>query len=187
MKAEINVSSAPGRICLVLLCVLLLQNHTVAGDSFAERFAGWVFGSDTGSMQLDSPEGSALQDRCLACHDGLVATRITTKRADTPMLFSRGSKQVVHPTGMNYDEYARARAAEFRPRAMLDWDIVLIDGVVTCVSCHRLVPEVTMAELVDAGATQQVSAGIETGTCLASGDLAAGPRITDLCLSCHVK
>ena len=188
MKTDAFISNAIDQISIALFCVLLLQGYPAAGETFGERFQNWVFGSDPAQTRFVSAEGIEVERRCLGCHDGLIATRITTKDADSPMRFSSRGKQVVHPTGMNYDEYAGARATSFRSRQTLDSGIVLIDGSVTCVSCHRLAAGVTTAELAGTDAFNDYAPGdAALGGCLASAELTVGPRISDLCLACHVK
>lgn len=189
MKTDAFFSSATGPSRIFLLCVFLLQSYSAAGETFGERFQNWVFGTDLAQTRFVSSEGVEVERRCLGCHDGLIATRITTKDADSPMRFSSRGRQVVHPTGMNYDEYAGARATGFRSRQTLDSGIVLIDGSVTCVSCHRLAAGVTTAELAGTDAFNDDYAARDAAlrACLASGELTVGPRISDLCLACHVK
>jgi hypothetical protein len=82
---------------------------------------------------------------------------------------------------MSYDEFARRKPREYTPRQLLHSDIRLMDGKVTCLSCHRLRIKAPV-EMVKAGLDRGKSAG-----CMVSGELTAGPGREGLCRACHIK
>ncbi len=90
-----------------------------------------------------------------------------------------GHRSTDHPVGMSYGAYAAADPRSYRARAQLDPSVRLVDGKVTCVSCHRLDTE--LDALLD---STHAAPGAARAGCLASGEL-AGER-GGLCLACHL-
>ncbi len=119
---------------------------------------------------------------CLSCHDGVTA-RAPFPRAVVPgkPYRSRGS----HPVGMRYDIAASRQPDRYRPRAALNPRIQLIDGKVSCVSCHE-VRGPSRAALAALGSDGPAAhpAGRDRRACTTSGRLTVRSG-TDLCLSCH--
>ncbi|HEY3448489.1 MAG TPA: cytochrome c3 family protein [Myxococcales bacterium] len=62
---------------------------------------------------------------CLACHDGSIATSLHTNLGD-------GS----HPVERDYREAAADPARRLTPVSQLSRRLVLVDGLVTCTTCH---------------------------------------------------
>jgi hypothetical protein len=67
--------------------------------------------------------------QCLACHDGAAATGVgfAPRASNLPGLD--------HPVEVDY-EAARLRSPRLRPRAALPREIVLVNGRITCTTCH---------------------------------------------------
>ncbi|MDH3283462.1 MAG: hypothetical protein OEQ13_01870 [Acidobacteriota bacterium] len=103
---------------------------------------------------------------CLACHDGARARYVTAREAGRMQIV--GGVSVNHPIGMDYERHVGERPKHFHPIGALPDSVRFVDGRVSCVSCHR-----------------ENSATPGAGDCLATGELAVGPRETDLCLACH--
>jgi len=106
----------------------------------------------------------SVTETCLHCHDGTVISRMTS-----------------HPVGIDYDRRVREQPGEYRPRSALAPDIHLVNGKVSCVSCHRLTRDTPVAERV----SQTLVA--ENDICPASKTLYPAGGRRDLCLSCHIK
>jgi len=118
----------------------------------------------------------------MKCHNGKKAVHITFREAGTPMEI-RGSRTVNHPVGMRYDYYSMLRPGEYQPKSLLNPAIRLVDGRVTCLSCHAL-KEKKKTRSVMRAAGESLYA---MNDCTASGELTVGPRETDLCMGCHIK
>ena len=201
----------------LLLAGLTIANPVQAGsfsDAFRNWLLGPKAQASIRPTVNLIPDGES--QRCMNCHDGTAATHITVKEPGTPLQI-RGFQTVNHPIGMDYDQYVARKPLEYRPRTSLNPDVNLVDGKVGCVSCHRLRDTnsaarqtvqydlftatvsnnwySTAAEFYWYTATADFdwyndevdSHEFSTIGCLASGELAAGPRETDLCLSCHIK
>ena len=83
-----------------------------------------------------APELDWVSEKCVGCHNGVKATGIALKSPrsarDYPGHPSRG-----HPVGMKYEDYAHTLPFEYRPKQALRADVDLVDGKVSCISCHR--------------------------------------------------
>jgi formate-dependent nitrite reductase cytochrome c552 subunit len=175
----------------VVLILNVLSTQVAMASSLGDRFRNWVLDGEARAAVISDNQqiikrGSInpisldpVSMACLECHNGTRAKHIATKNADDPMQFSRFGVQVNHPVGMYYDDYVKQPKGNLRPRSSLDSNITLIDGMVTCVSCHQ--PKDTKGEPVFATASQPQSllAQIDADTCNASDD----PVIR--CLACH--
>ncbi len=175
-----------GRGAVVLLLNLTVM-QSVFADSFGEKFRTWLLGSElrAETLEHDFPGLDRLSAGCIECHDGVLATNITLKDADSPLQFSNLGVQVNHPVGMDYDYYAATRRGGYTRRAVLDSNIILVDGKVTCVSCHRLRETGTSNSSIGANWDDNSSLKASADSCSASNELTVGPRQTDLCLACH--
>jgi predicted CXXCH cytochrome family protein len=66
--------------------------------------------------------------RCVACHDGATAIGVTIGPA--------GGGHGDHPVEVDYGSIAAQRPGRYVPLARLPADVPLVDGKVTCTSCH---------------------------------------------------
>jgi hypothetical protein len=175
------------RFCTVVLLFNLVIANQALACGFGAKFNSWLLGSEAQAATLKEHQ-SELDDvaqACVECHNGVRATHITVKDADSPMQFSSSGMQVNHPVGMNYDYYAAMSTHLYTPSLLLDSSITLVEGMVTCVSCHRLKTAEASHRLSAARWDENHSALADTEACNASGELTVGPRETDLCLACH--
>lgn len=164
---------------LKLLVLAITLSAFISPVASAGSFRDWLLGSEaqasTGGIQdiqLDS-----FARGCMECHNGDAASHITVKSANAPMQIS-GMMNVNHPVGMNYNEHASRKPRGYQSSASLDPNILLVDGRVSCVSCHQLKVDEPQ---------QMASAQIGNSNCSSSSQLTVGPKETDLCLSCHIK
>ena len=165
----------------------LLPGQAAFADGLGGRFKSWLLGAQSSAVALgpNEPGLDATAKACLKCHDGTRAIKIEVKDAAAPLEFSSSGKQVNHPVGMDYDVMATERAHNLKPRILLDTNIVLADGKVTCTSCHRLKETRSIATAPRARRDETALLMADTGTCSASSELTVGPKETDLCLACH--
>ncbi len=165
---------------LVVSALVCLSPVAAAAGSLSEMFRNFVFGTDAQAFAVSAaavaPDNEASD--CLGCHNGAVATQISLKDADAPFQ-SRGFQTVNHPVGMSYDHYAMRDPRGYRPRPMLDKNIRLVDGKVSCVSCHRLKSDLSPGMQTAAMALDPAA------ECTASGELTVGRSSTELCVACH--
>jgi hypothetical protein len=175
------------RWIIVVTLFNLATAQAVLGDSFGDKFRSWLLGSTAQAATLNGylSEPDGIAQGCMRCHDGSRAGHITVKDANAPMQFSSSGLQVNHPVGMNYDEFATTKAGNYTPRFSLDSNIILVDGKVTCVSCHRLKETEESDNFFEARWDENRSAREGTENCSSTRDLTVGPRETDLCLACH--
>ncbi|MDH3713438.1 MAG: hypothetical protein OET44_06265 [Gammaproteobacteria bacterium] len=147
----------------------------------------WVAGappSSAAATAADTPIVSGgldtLSVTCLACHDGIEARYIAARLAAMPTPYD-AHRSLDHPVGMRYRDYPARSPSSFRYILSLDPSILLVDGRVACVSCHRLKPAYTSdAHFAPMGI------GGGRSECMASRELAHDARVGGLCLACHV-
>ncbi len=170
------------RFCTLLMVFSLIcvAPRTAVAGSLSEMFRNFVFGADVQAFAVSAaavPPDSTASD-CLGCHNGATATSISLKDADAPFQIS-GSRTVNHPVGMSYDHYAMRDPRGYRPRLLLDKNIRLVDGKVSCVSCHRLKSDLSTGMQTAAMALDPAA------ECTASRELTVGHSSTELCIACH--
>jgi hypothetical protein len=151
--------------------------------SLAEQFQAFVLGAEAQARPLESRDLQldAIAQGCLQCHDGARASHVTTRAAGTPMPM-RGSQTLNHPVGMSYDQSVSKDPHSYRPRTALHPNVRLVDGQVTCISCHQLKSGTDAVP----GLQARLEPG-QTATCTASKALTMGPHDKELCLACHIK
>jgi predicted CXXCH cytochrome family protein len=90
-----------------------------------------------------------ISKECISCHDGVLAKeakhRISSGYQQRTMSIEtiRGA----HPVGMDYDQYRWNK--QYVPATTFPAAMVLMDGKVTCVTCHNLLGENTNYLVVD--------------------------------------
>lgn len=161
--------------------ILIIGGTTSAmATSLAEHFQAFVLGAQAQAHPREARDLrlDAITQGCLQCHDGSRASHVSVRDAGTPMPI-RGSQTLNHPVGMAYDHSVSKDPYGYRSRATLHPNIRLVDGQVTCISCHQ----------IKAG-VQHASAHPHRGrdtACTATTELTVGQRDKDLCLACHIK
>lgn len=153
-----------------LLLALLAVPFTAGADGAAPLLARLLFGA---SPQPDRPRAGQLRspnrpDRvtegCLHCHDGLVTERLGN-----------------HPVGVRYGDAWRSEPDEYRALAGEELSARLVNGRVSCASCHGL--KQTNRRLIESPMPNLRPPEV----CTASNTLLTGYGGRDLCLSCHIK
>jgi len=171
----------------VILFLNLATAQAVFAGSIGDSFRNWLLGSEAQASTLEDyqPELDRIAQDCVQCHNGARARHIMVKDASAPLQFSSSGVQVNHPVGMNYDDFVATKAGNYTPRFSLDSNIILVDGKVTCVSCHRLKETEGSNNSFAARWDESRSARADIESCSSSRELTVGPRATDLCLACH--
>jgi len=86
-----------------------------------------------------------VSSECLSCHDGSLG-RVSAigvgqwSHDGDPEISAPGS----HPIGVSYEEAYMRSPKEFRPPSLLDRRITLVNGQVSCLSCHNLYADTPM-------------------------------------------
>ncbi len=162
------------------LLIVALTVQQSAGARFSERFRNYILG--TKAVALDKAPAEVFEiDRitrdCMACHDGVSASHVPVKSPGTPTQFV-GIQTVNHTIGT---DYAKRAAVDLRyaPLSSLPDGMRLVNGRVTCVTCHQLKSDAPQSIDFEAWDTDKQNA------CTASSKLTAGPKVADLCLTCH--
>ncbi len=107
-----------------------------------------------------------MTERCISCHDGSVS----------------GNQVMSHPVGIDYRRIAAQRPNDYHPVSWVETSIPLVDGRVSCISCHQLKRR--------AGGMQPVALVTGRNTpdvCLSTRLLHRAPDGRSACLACHIK
>lgn len=163
----------------LLTFILLLSSFVPAGHAagFGESFRNFVLGAEAQAKARPGASGTdEIASQCLACHEGRKGMNRGAGRGP-----GIGPAASSHPIGMHYEQLARRKPQEYRPAASLHPNIKLIDGKMSCVSCHSL-----KSDSHDAAAATPVALN-QNDSCLATKALSMGPRDKELCLGCHIK
>jgi hypothetical protein len=168
---------------LAVLISVFAGSTPAPAASLAEHFQAFVLGAQAQARPLEArdPRLDAIAQGCLQCHDGSRASHVSVRSAGTPMPI-RGSQTLNHPVGMTYDQSVSKNPHSYRPRAALHPDIRLVDGQVTCISCHQLKTGAAPPPIMEA----RLEPGKDT-PCSATRELTTGRHDKDLCLACHIK
>ena len=113
--------------------------------------------------------------KCLGCHDGVIAKDMGHNAGE-----SRGGSLQNHPVGIRYSSSVMGNYREYMPKAVIDERVKLIDGKVSCVSCHQL-KDTTTPEPEKAFADEYEP----DFSCTSSGKTTVTTDGSALCLSCH--
>lgn len=162
----------------VLSVFLLLTGYTVpASADFADQFRAFIVGNETPVTQaIDT-----VAQGCMQCHDGSSASHITIRRSGSPLQI-RGSQTLNHPVGMVYDDAVRKDPQSYRSRTALHPNIRLVNGQVSCVSCHQL-----KSNAIIASNNTTMAATVPSNSCSATKELTTGHGDKALCMACHNK
>lgn len=109
-----------------------------------------------------NPNLDPISKECIACHDGFLAKEARYRISGGHQKQSTNFDTVLgaHPVGMDYDQYRWNK--HYVPTESFPTDMVLMDGKVTCVTCHNLLGNYKKYLVVDSDKSE-------------------------LCLSCHIK
>ncbi len=167
------------RLVTTALSVLLLMLGCAmpASADFADQFRAFIVGNETPVTQaIDN-----VAQGCMQCHDGSSASHITLRRSGSPLQI-RGSQTLNHPVGMVYDDSVRKDPQSYRSRTALHPNIKLVNGQVSCVSCHQVKSDSLLA-----ANTSPVTSALPSNSCTATKELTTGHGDKALCMACHNK
>lgn len=158
-----------------------------AQAGFADAFRDFVLDGEAAvasveieTVTLPSDSESAA---CMQCHNGTGGQAVTLKHADAAMNYS-SHRNVNHPVGMSYSQYASKQPHSYVNPSRLDARIKLENGQVTCTSCHGV--KQTVAAIGNSDMMVAVDDLASQGSsCTSTKTLTTGPNTTSLCMSCH--
>lgn len=118
--------------------------------------------------------------QCMECHDGVTArdVEMSFPGTDAGMSSLHTGK---HPIGMNYRDYVLSTPLEYRPHNRLNSDTQLVNGQVSCVSCHRI------RQNPSPSTESSRMAKYEATDCLTFDQPKKELGQSGLCQSCHIK
>jgi len=118
----------------------LYGNAQAASFSAMPSFAGNDMNSRLDSISME----------CIACHDGVLAREAKHRISDGDLNRARSMETIkgAHPIGMEYERYSRGNR-EYVPENILPADMVLMNGKVTCVTCHDMLGKNRMHLVVE--------------------------------------
>jgi len=156
-------------IVLYTLFFMLNLPPAYAGGTLT-KVLDFITGSSsaTGTDQPFAVMGETAPDRmtenCLHCHDGSITSKVSS-----------------HPVGIYYDDYVRQHPNDYRSIAYQGSGIPLVNGKVSCISCHQL--KQAPAQFATNGS--MLPAGQDV--CASTKQLNTGFGNRGLCLACHIK
>ena len=167
----------------ILLALWLVGSaEIVAAGSFADSIRNFFLGPDTQIRPAPENLVDKIASECLGCHNGSMANDINMHATGTSKLIHDFRSNDDHPVGMVYQDTVRRDPQNYRPAIALHPNIRLVDGRVTCITCHKVKNE-TVAFNGAWSTDQQVSP-----QCTATKERTmGGARDDKLCLACHVK
>ena len=175
----------PGRFTIAIVLLLLVSRMT-AMAAVPATLPGAIFGiENTGRTE---PPGNGWEGekpdresaKCLSCHDGLTASDIPIGQQSTRTV-QTGSSGGSHPIGISYSRAYSGNHDEYVAEASLDPTICLVDGMLSCVTCHERRP-VTDKDTIAVVGNVHIS-----NSCTASKKLVIDNTGSRLCFGCHLK
>lgn len=168
------------RVINIVVLVFLLQHGLAIASDGSQRLKRWVFGSEANvATNHSSHAGLDKASRaCMQCHDGSIAGHVANNASRSTNRF--GSLLATsHPVGMDYDRSVQNKPHEYKRAASLDPNITLVDGKVSCISCHEIKQDSAQGR-----STNLVSYSAKTA-CNSTPQLTIENKYSKLCLSCH--
>ena len=167
----------------IMIALFLLVPGMTSTAGVAATLSRTLFGvADPGQTGIsgawESEDIDCESAICLSCHDGVTASDspIGRRPAHGKGLSSPGAN---HPIGVSYSRVSLRNQREYVPEAALDPAIRLVDGVVSCVSCHE------RKSGADTGAVGMDAPS--SSSCTASKRLVLHNARSRLCAACHIK
>ena len=166
------------------LLALWLASSTdmVAAGSFMDSLRNFIVGREAQARPAPENLVDKVASECLGCHNGSTANNVNMQTAGAKMPIHDFSSNDDHPVGMVYQDSVRRDPKNYRPATALHPNIRLVDGRVTCITCHKVKNE-TVA-INEAWSPDQPA----KPQCTATKEITVGRSRDDkLCLACHIK
>jgi hypothetical protein len=161
-------------VVMLLACVAGTVVARPWGDSFAE------FILDEGREVSNEDEAmERLYLGCISCHDGAIGSDVSVESVSSKRGAGMSAIAKDHPVGMNYNESYTRKMGGLVSQQSLPAEIVLVNGQVTCLSCHKI--KESVRRFVDSNnGSMQSSVG-----CTSSKEITVARWQHNLCVSCH--
>ena len=158
---------------LTVITVALLLGVNVARADFKS----FILGNEHSANSAADGMLDHVSKSCLSCHDGARAKYVGIETRDT--ISGAGLGRRNHPVGLHYDSAVARDPGGLNPRAKLHPAIQLVDGRISCISCHE-----QKTEPVRVASTEPLR---PADLCAATKQKTIGPGDRQLCLACHIK
>ena len=180
-----NVSK---RMAILIMAMLLLGARAAIAESALSTMFNMMLGARTDAVAVEQVDttghASALDSesrKCLSCHDGTMAIDVLSVTSGSTDAMWAGTRSLDHPVGVLYRRSIFRKPGEYVHESSLDAAVRLVDGKVSCVSCHRT-KKVYRAKGVASGVALEGHSG-----CTGDSGLVVSNYRSSLCLSCHIK
>jgi len=150
---------------------------TLCVDAARADFKSFILGDAPSAHSAEDGMLDRVSRSCLGCHDGARAKYVGIETRDTVAGAGFGRRN--HPVGIHYDAAVARDPGGLNPRATLHPAIQLVDGRLSCVSCHE-----QKTEPVRVASTEAIQ---PADLCTSTKNKVLGPGDRQLCLACHVK
>ena len=118
---------------------------------------------------------------CVSCHDGTTGSDVSIEKIVSERKAGWSAASRDHPVGMKYSESYLKKVGSMVPLHSLPATIVMVDGKVTCLSCHKLEESVRRSIDRDSEVT------LSSVACTSSKEITVKEWRQNLCVSCHIK
>ncbi len=152
----------------------------VAAGGFLDSLRNFVAGPEAQAQPAPENPVDEVASGCLGCHNGSMPRSVNVRaaRSVAPIHDFRANDD--HPVGVVYEESVRKNPRDYRPATTLNPNIRLVDGRVTCITCHKVKNEVVAFN------ETWSSAQPANPQCTATHEVTTGQGDKELCLACHV-
>ncbi len=116
-------------------------------------------------------------EKCMICHDGSIGISIDVNRNISFSNVNQFSNSKDHPIGMKYDSVYFQKPDEYVNPVSLTKSIQLVDGKVSCISCHQTLT--AQSSPINYMQTVYTQCSVDTKT--------NNIDMKYLCLACHLK
>ena len=160
--------------------MLLLVGVAISG-TVRERFEAFILDDGANGNKNEDRIMANISFECIACHDGSIGSDVTVSSMSDRKSRGWDAGMSDHPVGMDYmSSYMKSRGGLFAPQS-LPAEVILVDGKVTCLSCHKLKDRVLQRAKGEGGGWGS------SATCTSSKETTVASGGSRLCISCHSK
>lgn len=98
----------------------------------------WIIQAQSLQMSKANSYYDIESQKCVICHDGSIGVSIDINRNLSGRAVNQFSNSKDHPVGMQYDSVYFQRPDEYVNPRLLTKSVQLVEGKVSCISCHQV-------------------------------------------------